>query len=45
MNHECWYFLTSTAINLQAYRITVVAFTGSIQGIVFPQGMEVFFSN
>ena len=35
-------FLNVYRKNPQAYGITVVAFTQSIQGIIFPQGTEVF---
>ena len=28
----CWYFLTSTEVNPQAYEITVVAFTQNYSG-------------
>jgi hypothetical protein len=40
---DCWYFLTFTKVNSQAYGFTVVAFTHMYLGYhIFPQGMEVF---
>jgi hypothetical protein len=32
MDDSCWYFLTSTEVNPQAYGITVVAFTRKYSG-------------